>query len=237
MSILVTDCPRCGAKKITFDVHFGNALPTEYEWEDRFEAASVCRACSKMTVFIIETSTGVDWSHLKGLLSRLSIADIEEPLNDWFLLLGHVSLKDAAAEPPPEFVPPDIGAAFKEATTSLKVRCWNAAGAMFRLSIDLATKGMLPPAGTPGIKRRQREVLAERLAWLFENGVIPRDLEPLSSAIREDGNDGAHDGTLVEHDAHDLHDFSRALLERLYTEPRKVALAQERRRLRPEPPN
>ena len=187
-----------------------------------------------MTTFVIETGSQVDFSILQARLSTRSVADIEEPLNDWFAILGHVSLKDAAAEPPPDHVPPHIGAAFKEATTSLKVRCWNAAGAMFRLSIDLATKDMLPAAGALGIKRRQREVLAERLAWLFENGTIPRDLEALSSVIREDGNDGAHDGTLVEHDAHDLHDFSRALLERLYTEPRKVALAQERRRLRRE---
>jgi hypothetical protein len=50
--------------------------------------------------------------------------------------------------------------------------------------------------------------------------------------VREDGNDGAHDGTLGKEDAEDLLDFTTALLERIYTEPERLRLAQERREKR-----
>jgi Domain of unknown function (DUF4145) len=72
------------------------------------------------------------------------------------------------------------------------------------------------------------------LQWLFERGYLPSDLRELSTCIREDGNDGAHAGTLTKQDAEDLLDFTRALLERLYTEPQRLRLAEERRRMRRE---
>jgi hypothetical protein len=56
----------------------------------------------------------------------------------------------------------------------------------------------------------------------------------ISTCIREDGNDGAHQGTLTKEDAEDLLDFTTALLERLFTEPRRLEIAQERRKERRE---
>lgn len=47
--------------------------------------------------------------------------------------------------------------------------------------------------------------------------------------MKDDGNDGAHEGTLTQHDADDLLDFTIALLERLYTEPERLRLAKARR--------
>jgi len=57
----------------------------------------------------------------------------------------------------------------------------------------------------------------------------------LSAAIREDGNDGAHQGTLTKEDAEDLLDFAKALLERVFTEPEKIKLAEKRREQRRAP--
>ncbi len=59
--------------------------------------------------------------------------------------------------------------------------------------------------------------------------LLPEVLKDLSSAIKEDGNDGAHQGTLKKVDAEDVMDFTVALLERLYTEPERLRLAKERR--------
>jgi hypothetical protein len=56
---------------------------------------------------------------------------------------------------------------------------------------------------------------------------LPEALRDLSSCVKEDGNDGAHAGTLTKEDAEDLLDFTTALLERLYTEPKQLALAAE----------
>ena len=75
----------------------------------------------------------------------------------------------------------------------------------------------------------QRATLELRLPWLFANGLLPQALKELSSCIKEDGNDGAHAGTLKQPDAVDLLDFTLELLERIYTEPERLRLAQERR--------
>jgi hypothetical protein len=67
---------------------------------------------------------------------------------------------------------------------------------------------------------------------LFENRLLAVELKDLSACIKEDGNDGAHAGTLKKPDADDLLDFTIALLERMYTEPERLRLARERRESR-----
>ena len=103
---------------------------------------------------------------------------------------------------------------------------------MFRLCIDLVTSSFLPEENSNGLNNRIRRSLGLRLPWLFDNNLLPETLRDLSSCIKEDGNDGAHAGTLEESDAEDILDFTRALLERLYTEPKKLELAAERRAAR-----
>jgi Domain of unknown function (DUF4145) len=136
---------------------------------------------------------------------------------------------------PPDHVPDPIANAFREGATSVVTGSWNAAGAMFRLTIDLATRPMLPNDEVAGLNYRTRRDLGFRLPWLFANGLLPRELEPLSKCIREDGNDGAHAGTLTKEDAEDPQDFTVALLERIFTEPERLRLAEERRKGRRAP--
>ena len=70
------------------------------------------------------------------------------------------------------------------------------------------------------------------MRWLFGSGRLPQALQDLSHAVKEDGNDGAHAGILTAQDAEDLLDFTVALLERLYTEPKRLELAVARRAAR-----
>jgi hypothetical protein len=72
-------------------------------------------------------------------------------LNNFVRIEGHVSLKDMAGEEPPEHLPPEIEAVFKEGATCLAVGCFNAAATMFRLSVDLATKSLLPTEDGNGL--------------------------------------------------------------------------------------
>ena len=78
---------------------------------------------------------------------------------------GYVSLRHRAGKTPPEHVPPNIQAAFSEAATCLAVGCWNAAGTMFRLCVDLATRPMLPEEETAGLNAKTRRDLGLRLPW------------------------------------------------------------------------
>ncbi len=107
-------------------------------------------------------------------------------------------------------------------------------GTMFRMCVDLATRPKLPEGEVDGLNAKIRRDLGLRLPWLFDNNLLPEGLRELSKCIREDGNDGAHAGTLEKADAHDLLDFTGALLERIFTEPEKLKLAEERRNLRRE---
>lgn len=95
---------------------------------------------------------------------------------------------------------------------------------------------MLPIEEVHGLNNKTRHDLGLRLPWLFDNGILPDGLRGLSTCIREDGNDGAHQGTLTREDAEDLLDFTIALLERLFTEPKRLEQAKERRERRRNPP-
>lgn len=225
MAELVANCPRCGSRHITFDVSAANIFRVEYGWQQWYEAFSVCRHCNRATVFVLSENGDANYKyvHKTGLLK------VEEALNQYVSVKGHISLKDTASIEPPDHLPKDIESVFREGATCLAVGCYNAAGTMFRLCVDLATKSMLPAEETPGLNAKIRRDLGLRLPWLFENGRLPESLKDLSSCIKEDGNDGAHVGNLSETDASDLLDFSVVLLERIYTEPERLRLAKERR--------
>lgn len=225
MAELVANCPRCGSRHMTFDVSAAKIFRVEHGWQQWYEAFGVCRHCGRTAVFVLSESVDADYKyvHKTGLLK------VEGALNQYVNVKGHISLKDTASIEPPDHLPKDIESVFREGATCLAVGCYNAAGTMFRLCVDLATKSMLPVEETPGLNARTRRDLGLRLPWLFENGRLPESLKDLSSCIKEDGNDGAHAGSLSEADASDLLDFSIALLERIYTEPERLRLAKERR--------
>lgn len=63
---------------------------------------------------------------------------------------------------------------------------------------------------------------------MFDNKVLDPAFEELAKCIREDANDGAHVGNLSKDDAEDLLDFTTTLLERLVTEPKRLARAEAR---------
>jgi hypothetical protein len=232
MALLVTDCPRCGSSSMTFDVVAQLFTHEDSGWVRHYELFCVCRHCSLSTTFAVVLE---DIRERDAFSREGSLVSYPDSLNHFFRIEGYINLADMASVQPPEQVPDEIAAAFKEAAVCLKVQCFNAAGAMFRLSVDLATRPLLPDTLDQTCcqpNARQRRDLGLRLAWLFENGRLPRELEGLARCIREDGNDGAHAGSLTKPDAEDLLDFTMALLERLYTEPRRLVLAEQRRAAR-----
>lgn len=232
MPTLVYDCSRCGAAKSTFDVlaaidikrrNFG---PT---WQSYHETYGVCRHCHVGTTFVLQL-TEYDFVNRGWPQDFWQSA---RALNDFFKVISFIAIKDFNAVKCPDFVPENIKTAFDEGASCLVVAAYNAACAMFRLSIDLATKDLLPSiedAGGP--TARQRNKLFYRIEWLAEKDLIGNDLLELASCVREDGNDGVHDGTLTEDDALDNLEFTEALLRRLFTESARVNIARSRREAR-----
>ncbi|HEX5459619.1 MAG TPA: DUF4145 domain-containing protein [Steroidobacteraceae bacterium] len=235
MALLVENCPRCKAQHMTFDVLEENILQTNrYGWQRVSELFCRCHRCGTAVIFMVVQATEAAKS---SFFESTALTHWPKAINDIVRVEGYISLKDFAAAAPPDHCPPEVEAAFREGATCLAVKCFNAAGTMFRLCVDLATRDMLPDVGTEGgPNTKQRRDLGLRLPWLFENGKLPDGLRDLSHCIKEDGNDGAHAGTLTKQDAEDLLDFATALLERVYTEPERLKLAKERREQRRKPP-
>jgi hypothetical protein len=101
---------------------------------------------------------------LIGLVASPSwLGDVQGALNHYFDVRGFISIKDQATVAPPAHVPPDIANVFREAATCLNVECWNAAGTMFRLCVDLATRAMLPAEAVEGLNGKTRRDLGLRL--------------------------------------------------------------------------
>jgi len=236
MAILVHNCPRCGAREITFDVGDDHIIGQRYDWQRIYEVFAICRKCHKGTIFRIAQKD----IYSSGDPRLVPPTSYNGALNDAYKVEEFIGLKDMATAAPPDHCPPDVAAAFREGATCLAVECFNAAGAMFRLCIDLTTRPMLPPADAPdGPNARERRDLGLRLKWLFENAKLDVSLRELAKAIREDGNDGAHAGSLTQADAEDIKDFAIELLERIFTIPENLRLAEDRRTQRragPAPP-
>lgn len=226
MSQLVADCPRCNTKKIAFDVLKGLIVKRQ-GWQLTWELFCNCGHCARTTVFVVALSDPI----YRALDSDDSLVKMAGTINEFVNIVDYVSVKDRDTRVPPEFLPENIYAAFSEGAKCIAVGCNNAAGTMFRLCVDMTTKDKLPEEAD-GLNYKTRRDLGLRLPWLFDHGHLPNDLRELSTCIKEDGNDGAHQGTLTEADALDLLDFTEALLERIYTEPERLRQATERRRQR-----
>jgi hypothetical protein len=225
MSELVAQCPRCGSSQITFDVKSSHHVKTSHGWQPWFETFSVCRHCNKSTVFLLSLRQ----YELKDDVTLNGLAKWTNCLNSIVDIEGFINLKDLSSRQSPEFLPQSIESAFREGATCFAVGCYNAAATMFRLCIDLATKPLLPENDEDGLTKQIRRNLGLRLPWLFSTERLPPELQELSSCIKDDGNDGAHDGTLNKADAEDILDFAFEFLERLFTEPERLRLAKERR--------
>ena len=215
MSELVAGCPRCRAQMMTFDVAEDNFL-YNLHGEYCYEAFCVCRNCGRTTIFELRSTSAFP----KGS-APLRPAD-----GGRYHVRDYISVTAFKTTPPPEHCPEEVTHIFTEGAQCIVVGCFNAAGAMFRLCLDLATKSLAPSA------TKAKMNLSPRLKWLFDNKILPEGLRELSSVVKDDGNDAAHDGTLDKAAAEDMLNFTERLLTQLYTEPEKIRIAQQRRKNR-----
>lgn len=228
MAELVANCPRCDAKQHTFIVKNFFHISTEYNWRKIYESHCICKNCARGTIFIVSQK---NLDHKDLFSDTNNLYDYIGSINQIMDVEDYVSIRNTTFKKPPEYVPENIQNVFIEGSQSFSGNCPNAAAAMFRLCIDLTTKDLLPTSETPieGLNKNVRSRLADRLEWLFEHKRLPDDLKDISECIRHDGNDGAHDGNLTNHEAEDLLEFTHLLLERIYTNPEKARIATERR--------
>ncbi|HFE9908092.1 DUF4145 domain-containing protein [Acinetobacter baumannii] len=236
---LVLDCPICNSNHITFDVRGYSFIKSTNIWE----LLCVCRACKESSCVVAEPRTDVSNIIKEAnitLKSSQSLPSTQEQFfshilqnlnNDLNICFKKFTLKTFIPNPifPPEYLPEELNKIFNEAAKCLSIGCYNAAGAMFRLCLDMTTKYILQKNKSLEPTNNDNKTIHNRLTWIFKNRIIADDLEELSRCIKDDGNDAAHDGTIGETEANDLLDFTYELLERVYTQPERVKLAKIRR--------
>ena len=230
MPTVVTDCPRCGAENMTFDVRADVYRGISYDWQTHHEAAVECRRCKRFSLLKLELE---DPDRTRDFKGSGSLSKLDGDLEPTFRIAGFVNVSDlGGVSKSPEHLPEDVAAAFQEGAKCMAIGCHNAAASMFRLCLDLTTKPLLPDSNDASLEqpsKRQKFNLNDRIDWLILQQKIAPDLSQLAHGIRQDGNDGAHDGSLTENDAADLLDFAISLLERQFTEPERLRLAEQRR--------
>lgn len=237
MPEMKVDCPRCAVKAVTADM--GACTITHWDFGGNaisWEASGVCRRCEKSAIYKLRRRSDND--------ARNAIAQCRGNLHQypghWDNLVecvGHINLVDNAMPEVPEHLPDLVGAAFREALICMSVGCANAAGAMFRLSLDLSTKALLDQVVQDSGEAAPRlavDRLADRITWLIDKRHVPARLKGFAHEVRLSGNDGAHDGSLSIADVQDLYDFSDAYLREMHTAPGQLAEVEARRKARRE---
>jgi len=242
MSVLVTDCPRCDAKRISFDVGSCARIPdhTNTSGPPTYEVFCVCRHCHQATIFVLEAKPGRGPVDVESMFA----ASLPSSVNACVSVREYVCIKHFAAHSPPEHLPKNIKSAFEEGAACFAVGCFNAACTMFRLCLDLVVRDEFAKLSSDEKAKKQTDVkekildmgnLASKLNWLFENKKIPANFRELADCIRNYGNDGAHEGNLRKEDKADvgnLLDFTHQILEDVYTRRENAAILAERRKKR-----
>lgn len=228
MSLLIADCPRCGSKQITFDLVASVLVKIDYDWQETHESFCVCRHCLTPTIFRLKQANR-KYLRIPSKSAEESIVLYKTSINTYFDILGYVNKAMNNTDPTPEHLPEKIKLVYEEATQCLAVSCFNASASMFRLCLDLATKDLVLTNSELTITAENNKTLGNRLLWLFNNKLIPIELKRLASCIKNDGNDGAHDGSIGSDEANDLKDFTFIFLEKIYTDLKKLDIAEQRR--------
>lgn len=239
---LFFDCPNCGASKSTFDVLANNVISRTAPYI-KWQFYGVCRGC--LTGVTINGAPNIDEvlkvKELVNPKQTIIIPGLQIPkleslpkgssLNHYFTNF-HVTNYSLVTPKAPDHLPEEIQMVFDEATTCLAAKCFNAAAAMFRLCLDKTTQDILVKYNHLKPTKENNKTIHKRLTWIFENQILNQNLEELSRCIKDDGNDGAHDGNIGQIEAHDLLDFTYELLEQVYTQPERVKIANLRRQER-----
>lgn len=222
--MLSGDCPRCGQKKVTFDLRGTFAIRSDAGAE-QFETFLLCRHCFRTSLGLLEPSAFAPSGGPTALQGNF--VNHAYKLKNWIFEVP-------GRRKAPDYVPEEIVRIFDEAAICGAVHAWDAAGTMFRKVVDAATRSITPPP-TEAVSLKPKnwktyKDLRLRLDWLFDNGLLSPMLKDVSSCIHEDGNDAAHAlAGIGKNEAEDLADFTELVLETLYTLPGQIAANRERR--------
>jgi hypothetical protein len=120
-------------------------------------------------------------------------------------------------------IPERIADLFREAAMSRQLGHNEAAGAIFRKTLDVATKHLFNTDDR--LKdRKPADALRSRIRALGEMKILEADIVELADVAALDGNDSTHDeDPYTPDEAEALEDLTKDLLDRLFVRPARLA--------------
>jgi len=201
MAVIVRDCPHCPAGSIAFQLVWAASFANV---PNTWNCAAVCGSCGKPISF---QARGASPATMHSPPTNYG-GNIEGP---WAVGEIWPSRPTIGA---PRHTPVAVSRRFIQGENAYTRGDWNAAVAMYRSTLDIATKGMEGvPVGT----------FFNRLKWLHEEHRITPDMWTWATHVRLEGNDALHDPEeFTEEDAKALRLFTETFLRYVFELPGEV---------------
>lgn len=208
MAFFVRDCVRCGVKSVQHML-VGQGHIKHFDWE----VAGACANCKQVSVYALHlNSTGIAPSSYSENLENDGTRLAKTPVRI-ATVPAHVS----------EHVPARIAGLFREANECRQMTWYEAAGSMYRKTLDVATKHIF--THDPRLSdKKPANALRSRIKAMGEMGILEHDIVELADIVALDGNDAVHDeDPYTKEEAEALEDLTFDLLDRLFVRPAKIA--------------
>lgn len=209
MAFFVRDCVRCGVKKVQHHVT-GAGRIGNFAWE----VAGQCSSCHQLSIYGWRTrSSSVE-------VANFGAGTIENDAT----VLSNIPVRIATtAITISEHVPERIANLFREANECRQMTWYEAAGAMYRKTLDVATKHIY--SHDPRLEgKAPAQALRVRIKSLGEMKILEEDIVELADVAALDGNDATHDiDPYTADEAEALEDLTQDLLDRLFVRPARLA--------------
>ena len=122
----------------------------------------------------------------------------------------------------PEHLPDNVGGFFKQGVDNVKQGNWDAAGSMFRKTLESALKHRF--------QDNANDKLVKRIEKAAEDRNLTSEMAAWAHQIRFWGNNAAHeDEPFTEEDARQMREFTDLFLTYLFTLPEKLARARDQK--------
>jgi hypothetical protein len=202
MPRITNECPHCSAQNVLFGLTCTRNSNDPKLWN----CIGTCNGCGKAIVVVAQSSSievGGRNDDLRALSDKVQFEVFPTPGE----LIAPLSTE------------PTVAGYYVQGLASLRGKHWDAAGTMFRKSLEVALKKSHVMEGRPTI--------FERINGLPEaTGVTPA-MKTWAHRIRSLGADAAHEeDPFTESEARELHEFAEAFLTYFFTLPAKVAKHQ-----------
>ena len=207
MTSLQADCPRCGTKAVFFGFHGQHHYRTDDFEQNYHDLFGVCGICNRGVIFSYRTESGGP-----GPLHHIGTLDAE------FVV-------ETAPVPPstdaPRHTPENVSHFFRQGKASVDQGSWDAAGAMFRKTLEVGLKAKFPDMPSDWVPYRLIDQAAKDLK-------LAPDLAEWAHRVRALGNDAVHEQEpFSESQAKEMSEFTRIVLEYLFTYPREMEIARQ----------